>query len=123
MQKYTKDLEHFVKIFPPRVQFVEDIDEAVLRNFQDITLKEDYSAKTLHNRFVTVAQMLADAGSTIRPNRKNAPKPVQDTPRAYSDDELRKLFSVFDAEERSSSNFSLAPGAVSRKCSTQSGQT
>jgi integrase/recombinase XerD len=100
VQKYRKDLEHFVESLPPRAQFVEDIDAAVLSNFQDITLKEGYSAKTLHNRFVTVAQMLADAGSTVRPNRKNAPDPEQDPPRAYSDAELRKLFSVMDEEEQ-----------------------
>ena len=66
VQKYTKDLEHFVESLPPRVQFIEDIDAAVLRNFQDITLKQNYTAKTLHNRLVTVAQMLTDAGSTVK---------------------------------------------------------
>ena len=54
--------------------------------------------------------MLADAGSTVRPNRKNAPEPEQDPPRAYSDDELRKLFAVMDKEEQVIFKFFLGTG-------------
>jgi integrase/recombinase XerD len=110
VQKYTKDLEHFVESLPPRVQFVEDIDTGVLRHFQDITLKQNYTAKTLHNRFVTVAQMLKHAGSTVKVNYKEAPETEEKPPRAYSDAELHKLFSVMDAEEQVIFNFFLGTG-------------
>jgi integrase len=111
VQKYTKDLEHFVESLPPRVQFVEDIDADVLRHFQDNTLKQNYTAKTLHNRLVTVAQMLKQAGSTVKVNFKEAPETEEKPPRAYSDVELHKLFAAFDAEEKVIFNFFLGTGS------------
>jgi hypothetical protein len=54
------------------VQFVEDVDAAVLKNFQDITLADGYATKTLRNRLMTVAEMLTHAGSTTQVKWKDA---------------------------------------------------
>lgn len=117
VQAYKLNLECFTESLPPRVQFVEDIDAAVLKHFQNTTLKEGYAAKTLENRLVTVADFLKHAGSTLRPKWKEAPKPQQDPPRAYSDVELRKLFSFFDEEEQAIFKFFLGTGCREQEVS------
>jgi integrase/recombinase XerD len=99
------------------VQFVEDIDAATLKHFQDITLKEGYAAKTLENRLVTVADFLKHAGSTVRPKWNEGPTPQQDPPRAYSDTELRKLFAAFDADEQVIFRFFLGSGCREQEVS------
>jgi integrase/recombinase XerD len=116
-QAYTLNLACFTQSLPPRVQFVEDIDAATLKHFQDITLKEGYAAKTLENRLVTVADFLKHAGSTVRPKWNEAPTPQQDPPRAYSDTELRKLFAAFDADEQVIFRFFLGSGCREQEVS------
>ena len=83
----------FKQSLPSGVQFVESIDASVVRHFQEVTLADGYSAKTLRNRLMTVADFLKQAGSSTKVTWKNAPKAEKKPPRAYSDEELQKLFS------------------------------
>ncbi len=114
---YRHALARFAESLPPRVQFMEDVDAGVLKHFQDVMLKEGLAAKTVRNRLLIVSFLLKHVGSTAKIEWPNAPKAQQDPPRAYSDVELRKLFSAFDPEEQVIFKFFLGTGCREQEVS------
>ena len=117
VKAYTHDLKKFQESLSPRVKRLEDIDDAVLQHFQEHTLSEGYSPKTLANRLMTVALFLKESGSAAKVNWKNTPKVAEQPARDFPEDELEKLFAAFDAEEKFIFAFFLGTGCREQEVS------
>ena len=117
LQAYRHTLGCFADALPTRIRFIDEVDAAALKHFQDGMAKQGLAAKTVRNRMLIVSFLLKHAGARVKVAWKNAPI-VEDVPvRAFSDTELRKLFDACNPEEHAVFSFFLGTGCREQEVS------
>jgi integrase len=114
VQQYTTALNHLLencREYP----FVADLATAeALDGYLDILQKEGYAKKTINTRMGIVFSLLKDyrneTGVEHASKLVSVPKPVQSRPKAYSNEELGKLFGNMTPEEHARYIFFLHTG-------------
>lgn len=112
---YRLALDGFADCLPARVRFVDEVTEDTVRHFVDSMAAAGLSPKTVKNRVLIVSFLLKRVGSKVKTRWAELPTVEKQPVRAFSQDELRKLFDACETEDHMVFSFSLAPGAVSRK--------
>lgn len=117
---YTQKLEEFLKLLPPQIRFIDQVEEKqTSRGIQKRTssVLKDYMAKlqtgvngickpaskrTVHNKMEVVFFMLKEAG-IVEPSKLIAVPDFHDEDEEavpYTKEDLRKLFDVMDEDEK-----------------------
>jgi integrase len=109
LQDYTLHLKHFVE--STNIEYVEQATAATVERYRDWMQEQGYSAKTQNTRALTVLSLLK------RNNVKTKFSITTDLPRVeeepavpYTDEEIKKLFSAMDDEEKIRYEFFLGTG-------------
>ncbi len=113
--QYTTALNHLLENLPRGVRFVKELCLAdVLDTYLQTLEREDYAAKTIGTRMGVVFSMLKDysreTGVEYPSKLVSLPEPVQKRPKAYSNEDIGKLFAVMNEEERTRYLFFLHTG-------------
>lgn len=117
LQAYRHTLGCFADALPTRIRFIDEVDAAALKHFQDGMAKQGLAAKTIRNRMLIVSFLLKHAGVSVKVNWKNAPIVEKQPVRAFSDAELRKLFDACNPEEHAVYSFFLGTGCREQEVS------
>jgi integrase len=117
LQAYRHTLGCFADSLPTRVRFIDEVDEAGLKQFQDGMAKQGLAPKTIRNRMLIVSFLLKHASVRVKVNWKNAPIVEKQPVRAFSDAELRKLFDTCNPEEHAVFSFFLGTGCREQEVS------
>ena len=114
VSQYTSALNHLVansREYP----FVRDLATSeALDDYLDVLQKEGYAKKTITTRMGIVFSLLKDYRNETAVEHASklvsVPKPVQSKPKAYTNEDLVKLFSAMNAEEKARYLFFLHSG-------------
>jgi integrase len=117
LQAYKHTLGCFEESLPGRIRFVDEVDAAALKHFQDGMAKQGLAAKTIRNRMLIVSFLLKHASVTVKVNWKDAPIIEKQPVRAFSDAELRKLFDACTPDEHAVFSFFLGTGCREQEVS------
>jgi integrase/recombinase XerD len=95
-----------------QIKFLDQVDIKTLRAFRDWLIKAGYDPRTLHNRLLTVLSLLKDYKiSTGFSLKQDLPTYEENPPVPFTDEDLKKLFAVMDAEEQLRYKFFLGTAA------------
>jgi len=117
LQAYRHTLGCFADSLPTRVRFIDEVDAAKLKDFQDGMARQGLAAKTIRNRMLIVSFLLKHASVSVKVDWKNAPIVEKQPVRAFGDAELRKLFDACNLEERAVFSFFLGTGCREQEVS------
>ena len=96
----------------PQVKFLDQVDIKTLRAFRDWLIKEGYDPRTQHNRLLTVLSLLKSKDLKTKFSLKNDLQKFEENPPVpFTDEDLKKLFAVMDAEEQLRYKFFLGTAA------------
>jgi integrase/recombinase XerD len=100
VQDYRLHLKQFVESLANKVQFMDQIGADTVAAFRDWMQARGYSAKTQHNRIVTVLSLLKKNGAKTTFSLASDLPDVEDEPAVpFEAATLRKLFAAMDPEE------------------------
>ncbi len=95
------------------VKFLDEVTKKTVCNFRDYLSAKGYEARTQHNRIITVLSLLKEHKiETDFSITDDLPTFQDEIAKAYTDEELKKLFKAMDAEEEIRYKFFL--GTASR---------
>jgi len=114
---YRLALDCFAECLPSRVRFLDEVTEATVRHFVDCMTKAGLSPKTVKNRVLIVSFLLKHMGSKVKTRWHELPTIEKQPVRAFSQDELRKVFQKMDEEEHSIFSFFLGSGCREQEVS------
>jgi integrase/recombinase XerD len=114
---YRLALNCFVESLPSRVRFLDEVTEATVRHFVDLMTVAGLSPKTVKNRVLIVSFLLKHAGSKVKTRWAELPTVEKQPVKAFSQDELRKVFQNMDEEEHSIFSFFLGTGCREQEVS------
>ena len=105
IQQYENALNHLRANLPTNVRFVKDLATAdALDAYLQTLEREDYAKKTIETRMGVVFSVLKDyareTGVQHVSKLVSLPEPIQKRAKAYSNEEIAKLFEVMNAEEK-----------------------
>ncbi len=107
---YKHALDNFVEGLPSGVRFVEDITERTIRAFVDRMTKTGLAPNTVKNRALIVTFLLKHQGSKIKTRWAELPKAETKPVKAFSQEQLKKLFSQMDDKQTTVFSFFLGTG-------------
>jgi integrase len=104
VQQYEGALNHLLANLPRGVKFVKELATADALDAYLQTLEADkYAAKTIKTRMGVIFSLLKDhtreTGVEYASKLVSMPKPVQKRPKAYTDEDINKLFGAMVDEE------------------------
>jgi len=113
--QYTGALNHLLTNLPRGVKFIKELALAdVLDSYLQTLEKDDYAKKTIETRMGVIFSMLKDnrkeTGVDYPSQLVSLPEPVRSRPKAYSNEDIVKLFQTMDAEEKARYLFFLHTG-------------
>ncbi len=113
--QYEGALTHLLNNLPSKVRFVKELATAdALDSYLEALQAEDYARKTIQTRMGVVFSMLKDhskeTGVEYPSKLVSLPEPVQKRAKAYSIDDIKRLFAKMDQEERTRYLFFLHTG-------------
>jgi integrase/recombinase XerD len=114
---YRLALNCFVDSLPSRVRFLDEVTEATVRHFVDLMTAAGLSPKTVKNRVLIVSFLLKHSGSKVKTRWAELPTVEKQPVKAFSQDELRKVFQNMDEEEHSIFSFFLGTGCREQEVS------
>ena len=114
---YRLALDCFAECLPSRVRFLDEVTEATVRHFVDCMTKAGLSPKTVKNRVLIVSFLLKHMGSKVKTRWHELPTIEKQPVRAFSQDELRKVFGAMDDEEHAVFSFFLGSGCREQEVS------
>ncbi len=112
VQDYTLHLNQFVESLPEGIRFVDQIDERAIAAFRDWMQDKGYSAKTQHNRIVTILSLLKKNNVKTTFSLANDLPVVEEEPAVpFEPETLKSLFAAMDDEEKIRYKFFLGTAA------------
>jgi integrase/recombinase XerD len=117
LQAYRHTLGCFAESLPGRIRFIDEVDAAALKHFQDGMAKQGLAPKTIRNRMLIASFLLKHAAVAVKVNWQNAPIVEKQPVRAFSDAELRRLFDACNPEEHAVFSFFLGTGCREQEVS------
>ena len=114
---YKHALDCFADGLPSRVRFVDEITEDTVRAFVDRMSKEGLSPNTVKNRALIVTFLLKRVGSKVKTRWAELPSAEGKPIKAFSTEELKKLFSLMDDEQATVFSFFLGTGCREQEVS------
>ncbi len=114
---YKLALDCFTESLPHRVRFLDEVTEATVRHYVDAMTIAGLSPKTVKNRTLIVSFLLKHAGSKVKTKWNELPTVEKQPVRAFSQDELRKVFQAMDDEDHSAFSFFLGSGCREQEVS------
>jgi integrase len=97
-QNYSIALRLFLESCTKKM--LRDVTPEDLHEFADFLRNKGHNKRTVFNRFSNVHTFLSKQGHILEIESEDFPKYVNEEPVAYTDSELKKLFSVCDPQER-----------------------
>lgn len=103
--QYTGVLNHLLANLPHGVKFIKELATSnALDAYLQVLEGEDYAKKTINTRMGVVFSLLKDnkqeTGVEYPSQLVSLPEPVQARPKAYSNEDIVKLFSTMTDEEK-----------------------
>jgi len=96
---YRLNLGQFLE--STKIRFLDEVTKKTICDFRDYLSANGYEARTLHNRIITVLSLLNEHKiETDFSITDDLPSFQDEIARAYTDEELKKLFDEMDAEEK-----------------------
>jgi integrase/recombinase XerD len=114
---YRLALNCFLDCLPHRVRFLDEVTEATVRHFVDSMTTAGLSPKTVKNRVLIVSFLLKRMGSKVKTKWAELPTIESQPVRAFSQDDLRKVFSAMDEEQHAAFCFFLGTGCREQEVS------
>jgi integrase len=112
VQDYTLHLNQFVESLPDGVRFMDQVNVDTVAKFRDWMQSKGYSAKTQHNRIVTVLSLLKKNNAKTTFSLASDLPDVEDEPAIpFEPQTLKKLFAAMDDEEKIRYKFFLGTAA------------
>jgi integrase/recombinase XerD len=108
--QYRLTLNEFIDSLKGKVRFLDEITEAVLRNYKRFMEGKSYAGKTIDTRLNIVFFLLKKNGIKARIPRDEMPVVEEETAVPYTEEELQKLFSAMNPEEAIRYKFFLGTG-------------
>ena len=108
--QYRLTLDKFVEGVGPKVRFLDEITEDVLRSYKKSMVEQGYAGKTIDTRLNIVFFLLKKNGIAARLPRDEMPSVEEEVAVAYTEDELKKLFASMTEEEAMRYKFFLGTG-------------
>jgi len=114
---YRLALDCFVECLPSRTRFVDEVTENTVRHFVDAMTTAGLSPKTVKNRVLIVSFLLKWAGSKVKTRWAELPTVEKQPVRAFSQNELKKVFTAMNDEEHAVFSFFLGSGCREQEVS------
>jgi len=118
---YKLNLRQFLES-TKSIYFLDEVTKHTIRQFRDYLLAKGYEPRTLHNRVMTVLSLLKEhkvqTGFSLASDLHTF---EEESPVAFTDEHLKKLFANMDAEDTARYKSILGTAPVSRKHSMPRG--
>ncbi len=108
--QYRLTLNEFMEAIAPRIRFLDEITENVLRSYKKFMVAKGYAGKTIDTRLNIVFFLLKKNGISARIPRDEMPVVEEEVAVPYSEEDLKKLFATMDDEEAIRYKFFLGTG-------------
>ena len=108
--QYRLTLDKFAESVGPKVRFLDEITEDVLRSYKKSMVEQGYAGKTIDTRLNIVFFLLKKNGIAARLPRDEMPTVEEEVAVAYTEEELKKLFASMTEEEAMRYKFFLGTG-------------
>jgi integrase/recombinase XerD len=108
--QYRLTLHEFIESLDEQVQFLDEINENVLRRYKRFMSVQGYAGKTVNTRLNIVFFLLKKNGVGARIPRDEMPTIEEEVAVPYTEAELKTLFDVMDEETRLRYKFFLGTG-------------
>jgi len=108
--QYQRTLNEFQEAVGPKIRYLDEITENVLRTYKKSMEAEGYAGKTIDTRLNIVFFLLKKNGVAARIPRDEMPVVEEEVAVPYTDNELTKLFAAMDDEEQIRYKFFLGSG-------------
>lgn len=108
--QYRLTLNEFMGAIGPKVRFLDEITENVLRSYKKSMVAKGYAGKTIDTRLNIVFFLLKKNGISARIPRDEMPVVEEEVAVPYSEEDLKKLFATMDDEEAIRYKFFLGTG-------------
>ena len=120
IQQYENVLNHLLANLPDGVRFVKDLAEAdALDAYLQTLERDEYARKTIETRMGVIFSLLKDyareTGVEHPSKLVSLPEPVQKRAKAYSNEEIAKLFQSWTEAKSSAISFSYTRVAANKK--------
>lgn len=107
LDSYVLHLNEFLAALPVSVRFVDEINEHVLRKYKDRMAAQGLSARTMHNRLLTIRIFLKKQGFKIPLAWDEMPTFEEEPAVPYEAEQLKRLFAAMDEEQAARYKFFL----------------
>lgn len=107
---YTLHLNGFMESLRGKIHFMDEITAATLRGYKDFMEAKGFAGKTIHSRLLTVLFLLKENGMKNPLKWSDMPTIEEEPAVAYTEDELKKLFTAMNEEESIRYKFFLGSG-------------
>jgi integrase len=112
VQDYTLHLKQFEETLPDEIRYLDQVNAKVIEGFRDWMQEQSYSAKTQHNRMVTILSLLKrNEMKTTFSLSSDLPDVEEEPAIPFEPETLQKLFAEMNAEERARYKFFLGTAA------------
>lgn len=108
--QYRLTLNEFMEAIGPKVRFLDEITENVLRSYKKFMVAKGYAGKTIDTRLNIVFFLLKKNGIAARIPRDEMPVVEEEVAVPYSEEDLKKLFATMNDEEAIRYKFFLGTG-------------
>ena len=108
--QYRLTLNKFMEAAGPKIRFLDEITENVLRSYKKFMVGQGYAGKTIDTRLNIVFFLLKKNGIAARVPRDEMPTVEEEVAVPYTEEELKKLFAGMNEEEALRYKFFLGTG-------------
>jgi integrase/recombinase XerD len=108
--QYRLTLNEFLEALGGKIRFLDEINENVLRGYKKFMVARGYAGKTIDTRLNIVFFLLKKNGIKVRIPRDEMPTVEEEVAVPYKEDELKKLFSQMNDDEKARYKFFLGTG-------------
>jgi integrase/recombinase XerD len=113
-QQYRLTLYEFIESLG-KVKFLDEIDVNVLRRYMDFLVAKGFTGKTVRTRVNIVAFLLKKNGIVARIPKDELPAVEIEEAVPYTDEQLKKMWAVMDAEQKMQYEFFLRSACRDRE--------
>ena len=108
--QYRLTLNEFIEAIGPKVRFLDEVTENVLRSYKKYMFEQGFAGKTIDTRLNIVFFLLKKNGIAARIPRDEMPTVEEEVAVPYTEEELKRLFAGMDEEETVRYKFFLGTG-------------